>query len=177
MKTPVAGALSRRGGMPQTTIMTDKFKAWIKRIYHQLMGIEDTPARKAAGLGLGVFLGILPGAGPIAALVMSSFLKVNRPAALLGSLLTNTWLSVVTFVLSLKIGALITGADGRQIYTQCQNLMEDFTWKYLFDVSLLKILLPLLAGYILVGLSIGFLTGSVTFLILSRMGNRSVKIM
>ena len=111
--------------------MTEKFKIWFKGIWHQFIGIEDTPFRKAAGLGLGVFLGIFPGAGPLAALVLSSILHVNRAAALVGSLLTNTWISIVTFVLAIKVGSFVTGTNWQDIYLECQSLLKDFHWKYL----------------------------------------------
>ena len=92
-------------------------KVSLKFIYHQLVEINDTPHRKAMGLAIGVFCGIFPGTGPLAALAVSFVLKVNRAAALLGSLLTNTWLSLVTLGLAVKIGALIQGEDWQKIQT------------------------------------------------------------
>ena len=155
--------------------MTEKFKIWFKGIWHQFIGIEDTPFRKAAGLGLGVFLGIFPGAGPLAALVLSSILHVNRAAALVGSLLTNTWISIVTFVLAIKVGSFVTGTNWQDIYLECQSLLKDFHWKYLFDASIIKILKPVFIGFILVGLSIGLIVSIIAFVILVGMESKKKK--
>ncbi|PIR13657.1 MAG: hypothetical protein COV50_05635, partial [Flavobacteriales bacterium CG11_big_fil_rev_8_21_14_0_20_35_7] len=63
--------------------------------------MNDTPQRIALGLGLGSALGMLPGTGPLAALFLAVVFKVNRASAFLGSLATNIWLSLVTFLLAL----------------------------------------------------------------------------
>ena len=90
----------------------DKIKNSFKSIYDKLVGIKDSPQKIALGFGLGVFCGILPGTGPMASVVLAFVFRVNKVAALAGSLLTNTWLSLVTFVLAVKIGSMVTGADG-----------------------------------------------------------------
>ena len=119
--------------------------------------IDDSPQRIALGFGIGVFLGILPGTGPFAALALAFIFRINKAAALLGSVLTNTWLSVVTFVLALKIGAMITGVHWADIQAQAHGLMDHFSWKTLFDASLAGILKPLLIGYAVVGFLCGVL--------------------
>lgn len=141
-------------------------KKGYRYIHRQLLEINDTPYRKAVGVGLGVFLGIFPGTGPIAALVASTVLKVNKAAALLGSLLTNTWLSVVTFMLAVKAGAKLTGTHWPAIYAQTKVYWENFSWKDIFDVSVAQILYPLFLGYILVGLCLGMATTLIAALIL-----------
>ena len=82
---------------------------WLKLIYLKLFRINDSPQKVAVGLGLGVFFGIMPGLGPLAALFFAFLFRVNRAAALLGSILTNTWMSIAVFVLAVKAGFLITG--------------------------------------------------------------------
>lgn len=123
--------------------------------YDRLVKINDSPQKIALGFGLGVFLGIFPGAGPVASVVLATAFRINPIAALTASLLTNTWISVVTFGFAVKVGAAVTGADWQKISQECKELIENFTWKNLFDVPLLKILYPLLIGYILVGLVLG----------------------
>ena len=126
--------------------------------------MNDSPQRIAVGFGVGVFLGILPGTGPIAALALSYVLRVNKAAALLGSVLTNTWLSFVTFALALKIGAALTGGSWLDIKEHAKHLSEHFSWGTLWDVSLAHVLKPLLLGYTAVGLLCG-LAGYVLVLI------------
>ena len=108
----------------------------------------------------------MPGVGPVAAIVLSSLLHVNRAAAFVGSLLTNTWLSLATFVLSIKAGSLVTGTHWQDIYQECQTLIKNFKWRYFFDASIIKILKPLFIGYLLVGLIVGFSVGIIAFGIL-----------
>lgn len=137
--------------------ISNSVKRFFKNIYVQLFKIDDTTQRIAFGLGLGVFLGLLPGTGPIAALFCSVFLRVNRAATLLGALITNTWLSIVTFLLAIKVGSAITGVNWQIIRQELILLLKDFHWVKLFNLSVIKIILPLLIGYIIIGLSLGIL--------------------
>lgn len=137
--------------------ISNSVKRFFKNIYVQLFKIDDTTQRIAFGLGLGVFLGLLPGTGPIAALFCSVFLRVNRAATLLGALITNTWLSIVTFLLAIKVGSAITGVNWQTIRQELILLLKDFHWEKLFNLSVIKIISPLLIGYIIIGLSLGIL--------------------
>lgn len=117
-----------------------KVSRFFKAVYLKLFRIDDTPQRIASGLGLGVFMGVLPGTGPIAALALAFLLRVNRASALLGSLLTNTWLSIPVFLLSLKAGAYITGV-------RYADLHRDWS----------GFLIPIIVGYAAVSLAIGII--------------------
>lgn len=134
-----------------------------KLIYLKIFRIHDTPQRIALGFGLGVFLGIIPGTGPIAALALAFVLRVNRASALLGSLLTNTWLSIVTFFLSIKIGSTIMHLDWQVVYQEWLQFLRDFRFLDLFKFSALKIILPLITGYFI----IAFCLGAVAYLIIA----------
>ncbi|MDD5669514.1 MAG: DUF2062 domain-containing protein, partial [Candidatus Omnitrophica bacterium] len=74
------------------TVKKNKLARFFKFIYLKIFRINDTPRKIAFGFGLGVFLGILPGTGPVASVIVAAFLHANKAAALLGSLITNTWL-------------------------------------------------------------------------------------
>lgn len=124
-------------------------------LYLKVIRINDTPHRIAGGVALGVFLGVLPGAGPLASLVLAYLFQVNRAAALTGSLLTNSWFSVMTFVLSIKIGALLTGSSWQQIYNECKSVIDNLHWKTMMDGSTWLILKPLLYGYVVIGVIAG----------------------
>ncbi len=137
--------------------MIEKIKNYFIDLYKQLVNVDDTPARIALGFGVGVFLGILPGTGLIAAIGAAFIFRLNKPATMLGCVLTNAWLSIVTFVLSLKIGSMILGVQWQSIMDQTKELMLNFTWKSLLDVSLMNILKPLFVGYIVVGILCGIL--------------------
>ena len=137
-------------------------------LQHKLFIINDTPQRIALGAGLGVFTGIIPGTGPIAALFLAMLFRVNRAAALLGSLLTNTWLSLVTFFLSIEIGSAIFGMQWRDVYNNWILFFKDFRWVRLFELSTFNIILPVILGYFIVALSLGFLVYLTTLIVLKK---------
>ena len=144
----------------------DKIKFFLRRVCEKLVKIDDSPQRIALGFALGVFMGILPGVGPLASLALAVVFKINRVAALAGSVLTNTWFSVVSFVLAVKIGAVLTGTNGEELYSQCKFLFQDFHWKRLFDVAIIKMLKPLAVGYGVIGVGAGLMAYGVTLSIL-----------
>jgi uncharacterized protein len=132
--------------------MTEKFKLFFKSIYHKLVGINDSPHKIAGGFAVGVFLGILPAAGPVASIVVAWILRVNRAAAFAGGLLTNTWISLLTFVFAIKIGAFLTGSDWQKVAEDCKAIFKDFSFDKIFDASIFEILKPMFVGYFVVGL-------------------------
>jgi uncharacterized protein (DUF2062 family) len=143
--------------------MVEHFKRAITILYIKLVRTNDTPQKTALGFGLGVFSGILPGTGPIAAVFLASLIRVNRASALLGSLVTNTWLSFATFLISVKIGSSLTGAAWQDVKEKWIFLLKNFTFAGLFKVSVLKIILPVILGYLVVA----FCCGLLSYLILS----------
>ena len=144
--------------------MLSKIKQWAVGLYGRFVLMDDSQQRIAVGFGVGVFLGILPGTGPLAALAVSWLLRLNKAATVLGAVLTNTWLSFVTFAVALKIGSRLTGSDWLDIKEHAKHLSEHFSWGTLWDVSLAHVLKPLLLGYAAVGLLCG-LAGYVLVLI------------
>ncbi|MDD4894556.1 MAG: DUF2062 domain-containing protein [Candidatus Omnitrophica bacterium] len=148
---------------------------FLKLIYLKLFRINDTPQKIALGAGLGVCLGILPGTGPIAAIFMAFILRVNRAAALLGSLLTNTWLSFVTFVLSIKIGSSIMGISWQDVYSAWLQIIKNFKVTTLFKTATIEILLPLIIGYFIVSVFLGIIAYLTTLIIITKV-RRSKKL-
>lgn len=128
-----------------------------KLAYLKLVRINDSDQKVAIGFGMGVFLGVMPGIGPVAALACALVFRVNRASALLGSLLTNTWLSVVTFIWSVKAGSAMTGLEWQKAYQDWAELLRGFHFPGLFKFSAVKIIFPVVLGYFVVSLTIGFL--------------------
>ena len=146
---------------------------FLKLIYIKLFRIHDTPQRIALGVGIGVFLGIIPGTGPIAAVFMAFVLRVNRAAALLGSLLTNTWLSILTFFLSIKVGSSIMGVDWQDVHRNWGQFLKDFKVVTLFKLATLKIILPVIIGYFVVSFCLGLIAYLITLTIITRIRHES----
>lgn len=145
-----------------------KRREFFKLFYIKLFKINDSPQRIALGLGLGVFAGIIPGTGPVAALFLAFIFRVNRASALLGSLLTNTWLSFVTFILAIKVGSAIMKLSWHDVYKDWVLFLKDFYWSSLLKLSILKIILPVIAGYFVVAFCLGLTTYLITLVILTQ---------
>lgn len=152
--------------------MISKNKAGYIKIFNlffqKLFKINDSPQRVAFGLGIGVFSGILPGTGPIAALLLATLLHANRASALLGSLLTNTWLSFTTFVLSVKLGSSLMRVDWQETYLKWRIFLKEFHWPDLLKLSALKLILPVILGYFILALFLGLLSYLITLALLVK---------
>ncbi len=150
--------------------MFDNAKVWAKKQYHHILGINDTPHRKALGLGLGVFLGNFPSMGPVTALIAAFIFRANRATALLGSVLTNTWLSLITLGFSIRVAALLPGSDEQKLKADWNEFIHDLhlnnVWLKLKQGSMLKLVGSVFFGYFVVSLVIGVAVYFLTFFIL-----------
>ena len=146
--------------------MKTKIKEGLKLLYAKIFKINDSPQKIALGLSLGIFSGFVPGIGPLTALFMAFAFRANRASALLGTLLTNTWTSLLTFALSIKLGSAIMGISWREVYEPWMLLVKDFHLQRLFSLSLKKVILPVALGYLLVALIFGSLAYIITLFIL-----------
>jgi uncharacterized protein (DUF2062 family) len=148
-----------------------QIKKFFAHIYFQLFKIDDSAQKVALGFGIGVFLGVFPGTGPLAALFCAWLFRLNRASALLGSLLTNTWISLVIFLLAVKAGSAVMRVGWQEVHKAGLDLIKDFHWAKLWSVSIGKIALPLLIGYTLIGLVLGLLAYLITLILLTRLRN------
>ena len=144
------------------------FKKIINFLFAKLFKINDSAQKIALGVGLGVFAGLMPGTGPAAALFLAFVFRANRAAALLGGILTNTWLSVVTFILAIKIGSIVLSRHWQEVYQKTQNLFRDFRWDSFIKFSFLDVALPVIIGYLIIGLLLGLVSYLAVFLIIRR---------
>lgn len=126
-----------------------------KKIRDNLLGINDSPNKIAMGFGLGLFLGVLPGTGVIAAVVCSVALRVNKAASLAGALLVNTWINIVAFPFALIVGGFVFRIDPVLLKVKWLALLDDFTWNALLDTLILYAALAVFVGYLLLGLAVG----------------------
>ncbi len=144
-------------------------------LYAKLFAINDTPHKVAAGVGIGVFFGVLPGLGPLAAIFLAFILRVNRAGALLGSLLVNTWISIPVFFAAVWIGSAVTGAKYADILSQWHMLKDNFSWRFLARLLTGGIALPVMAGYLAVSISIGLAAYAFSLIVINKMKRRKVK--
>ncbi len=142
-----------------------------KAVYRQFFLINDTPQKISLGFSLGVFLGVMPGMGPIAALVLASFFRLNRSAAFLGSLMLNTWINLVTLILAIKIGSAIMGLNWYLVYSECLLIFKNFHFANLLKLPILKIVAPLLIGYFVIAAGAAIIAYAVILTILKIVKN------
>ncbi|MDD5731252.1 MAG: DUF2062 domain-containing protein [Candidatus Omnitrophica bacterium] len=145
-----------------------KLSRFFKVIYLKFFRINDSPQKIALGFGLGVFLGVLPGTGLVASLFLAMLFRLNRASALLGSLLTNTWISFVSFVLSVKVGAFILGLDWHSVKDGWLHVLKDFHWRNLLELSVVDTILPVVLGYFVVSFCIGILAYIISLVVVIR---------
>ncbi len=134
---------------------------WIKKtfksFYQELVLTNDSPQSIALGFGLGVFLGILPFTGVVAAMAMAWFFRLNKTAAILGSVLTNTWLGFVVLGISIDLSCRVLRLNDYDIQIKFQQLVKDFRWANFMDVSIVKLIGAVALGYLIVSIFLSLL--------------------
>lgn len=149
-----------------------RIKRFFRAFYLKIFRINDSPQKIAIGLGLGVFLGVMPGTGIVASLAVAFIFRVNRAAALLGSIFTNTWLSIPVFLLAVKIGSLVTGSGYDSIKSAWSTFLKEFHWAKLMEISVYKIIFPIMIGYLVVSVFIGGLAYFIALVLINRINKR-----
>jgi len=135
-----------------------KLKIKAKELLIKFAAIDDTPHKIAGGAALGVWLGIFPGLGVIATIVVAAFLKLNKLSAITGAILTNTWLSVLALPPAIALGAWIFNEDSTVLKTAFQQAWQGRQWWQLISLSWSDLLLPVFVGLTLIGSVAGLLS-------------------
>lgn len=128
----------------------------IKKFFAHFFTLDDSAHNIAGGAALGIFLGMFPGVGLLVALAIVSVLKLNKAAAILCVLTTNTWSIVITLPLSAIIGGFLFGQSPRHLseeFYATYNLGYNFFFNkaIFFDLAV-----PLISGFFIVSAVIAF---------------------
>jgi uncharacterized protein (DUF2062 family) len=146
----------------------EKFKKFILKFFL----INDTPHKVAAGAALGIFLGIIPGEGIGATILLSYLLRLNRLSAMAGVLATNMWTTFAILPVAATLGAFLFNTDSRNLILEFDrnfHLGSDlFFSKYFF----LELALPLIVGFILTA---GFIALVFYFLLFYLLKTQKIK--
>ena len=118
----------------------------------QLFVARFKELRIALGFGLGVFIGVMPGVGSTTSLLLAFIFRVNRASALIGTLIFNTWASIVLFITAIKLGTLVSGHNYSNVIVIWNGIVKDFKWEKLFEASFYDILMPVGIGYLILSL-------------------------
>ncbi len=97
-------------------------------LYVRVVRINASPHRVAAGVAVGVWLGVFPTfglAGP-AAYVLAWIFRFNKAGALAGAAIMNPLTSPLFWGASAMLGAAFAGTDWRDIYALIKG--ERYVW-------------------------------------------------
>ena len=158
-------------------ITAEKKKAFFHTLYEKVVKINDTPQRVALGFGVGIFIGNLPGVGPITALLVAALLRINKAAALIGALLINTWFGFVTLVLSIQIGCAIMGIEWHTVHAKFLVLIKHFHFSVLFKESARNIILPFLLGQLVISFVLGIIAYLAALFVIYELRMRKAKLL
>lgn len=125
-------------------------KQRLKNFFQKFFLIDDTPHKIAAGAALGIFLGIVPGEGVLATLVLASLFRFNRLSAMAGVLAFNMWATVAILPFSAGVGAFIFKTDPQNLIANFNSTYQLGLKFFLSKIIFLELLLPLAIGFILI---------------------------
>ncbi len=123
---------------------------FLKYLYIKVVRINDDPHKVALGMAVGVFFGIFPFAGIVIAVIIATAIKANKLASLVGCLITNTWITLITTLFAVKIGAVIFNKDFGQFSEQFSALLKNFSLKALAKFASSDLFLPFFIGFFVV---------------------------
>ena len=104
-------------------------KPELKRIsrymYLRIVRANDSPPRVSAGVAVGVFLGIFPtfGLGLVLAYVLAVVFRINKAAAVVGSLIMNPLTTPFFWTISAIVGGTMIGAERELILSELKSGM------------------------------------------------------
>ncbi len=90
-----------------------EFKRILRFMYLRIVRANDSPPKVAAGVAVGVFLGIFPtfGLGLVLAYVFAMIFRINKAAALAGSLIMNPLTTPFFWAISAILGGALIGTE------------------------------------------------------------------
>ncbi len=110
---------------------------WLRYQYIRLVRINDTPPKIAAGVALGVFLGVFPtfGIGTLLAIVLAAVCRLNKVGALIGTLVMNPITTPFFWTGGAYLGAVLLSGDPAaalraiQTFSTEVHLRHFLTWE------------------------------------------------
>jgi uncharacterized protein (DUF2062 family) len=128
---------------------------------------DEPPARLAAGLALGAFIGCTPfwGVQMLLALLLATLLRLNRAVAVAGTWLNLPWTAPLVYAAALRIGHVVVPDPAGVRGAGLASLLDDpaaFGWRRALTV-LSEMSTPLLVGTTIVGSGVALVTFLVVF--------------
>lgn len=137
-----------------------KRPAWL-RWHGTLARMRAHPERIARGFAVGLFIGMLPGAGVLAALALAFLLRLHKPAVTLGALVNNPWTTPFFYLAAYQLGKRLTGFESNLAWNGWHSWQDAAWW-----TALLRMLRPTLLGTVLIGAALALVGYAVVYLLL-----------
>lgn len=144
--------------------MKNKIKQFIKQFFL----INDAPQKVAGGAAVGIFLGIVPGEGVLATLVVASIFRINKLAATAGVLAVNMWTTALVLPLAAMTGCALFGIEYQVLIDQFYSSYKAGYKTFLIGTVFFDIALPLLVGFFIVAGAISAVFYFLLYFILKR---------
>lgn len=140
----------------------------IKGLFSHFFTLKDTSHNIAAGFTIGFFLGIIPGGGLLAALVVATFFSWNKAAAAMGALTTNMWGTFIVMPIAAFVGGFLFDITPEQLMAEFYQtyhlgMNHFFTKLIFFDLAL-----PFIVGFVIVAGVISLLVYTILYLLLKH---------
>ena len=133
-------------------------KLWqkFKKLLKHFFTLEDTPHNIAAGFALGVFLGIIPGGGPLTTLLVATFFNWNRASATIGVLASNLWTTLLILPMAAAIGGFLFNTTPAYLMQEFNHTFNLGIQYFFSEIVFFDLALPLYVGFVIIGGFIAF---------------------
>lgn len=151
------------------------WRALLKLALLKLAKSSTDPHRVALGAAVGMAVNFLPipGLGALAAIAAAWALRANLAAAWLVQTLGNPWTFMPIWWLCYKTGQLMLGVD--RTTGAFKKLIHNFNFSYVSahgDELMHGVLMPMLAGGLVWGIGLGFVTYRLVFWEMQRLADK-----
>jgi uncharacterized protein (DUF2062 family) len=145
----------------------------IKNLFLKFFLIDDTPHKVAGGAALGIFLGIIPGEGVTASIVLSSIFRLNRLSTVGGVLATNMWTTFFVLPMATFVGAFLFNKNSHELIRNFEQNYHLVGYKvFLSKMIFFDLALPLMVGFLIVA---GLIALFFYFMLLYLLKNHKMK--
>ncbi len=143
-----------------------------EQLKSKLRSIKESPEKVSCGYALGVFLGTTPfiGTKVLIALGITSFLRWNRLASVIGVYHINILTGPIFYGTAFAVGRWITGSDTSLVIPHRMSA----SWIFSTFLGSWEILRSLLAGGLLLGIPLAATAGYLSYAFLRKSCNIQV---
>ncbi|HOX11123.1 MAG TPA: DUF2062 domain-containing protein [Candidatus Moranbacteria bacterium] len=138
----------------------------IKNFLRHFFTLKDTPHNIAAGFALGVFLGIVPGGGPLTTLLVATFFNWNRASATIGVLASNLWTTLLILPMAATIGGFLFNTTPACLMREFNRTLDLGVQYFFSEIVFFDLALPLYVGFVIIGGIIALLSYLFFYLLL-----------